>query len=301
MSTEYVHLAKHYNGAFVFLAYVIAVAGSWSTVELLLKRTGNNGLYNVGLLVGAGIAFGSTATWGMHFVGNQALTIHIRGQDKGVALSYGVGYTLLSLVVAVLAMILAFAFIGLRFDNRHGHHGRIQERETELEKFDPEGQFDLEPPPVTEGHKADEALQQTQTRDGDNKRFSWNMNSNHNNNQANSTHVDLPGKRPRPTSHGSSFNRPVFEDGGSDDGEFDEGGEFGINPAGLSLGSIAKILVAGIISGGGVAGMRKHSVSRFGKPSRADPCSRVQTTSGSFRSTRSLTSGTRPTRWSCPS
>ena len=25
--TEYVHLAKHYNGAFVFLAYVLAVAG----------------------------------------------------------------------------------------------------------------------------------------------------------------------------------------------------------------------------------------------------------------------------------
>jgi hypothetical protein len=253
-SSEWVHLAKHYNGAFVFLAYVIAVAGSWSTVELLLKRTGNNGWFNVMLLVGAGIAFGSTSTWGMHFVGNQALSIHIPGQNKGISLSYGVGYTMLSLVVAVLAMILAFAFIGLRFDSRKGHHGKIQERESQLEKFDPEGQFELEPPPAPEGHKIDEALQRSTTRDGDNKRFSWNIA------KGSSTVVDLPGKRPRPNSNGSSLNKPPFDDGESDDVSFEEGGDFGVNPAGLSIGSIAKILVAGIISGGGVAGMRKHNI-----------------------------------------
>lgn len=159
---------------------------------------------------------------------------------------------MLSLVVAVLAMILAFAFIGLRFDNRNGHHGKIQERESQLEKFDPEGQFELEPPPISEGHKVDEAFQTSATREGDNKRFSWNLQ------KANSTVVDLPGKRPRPVSAESSFNKPSYDDN-TDHDELDDGGEFGVNPAGLSVGSIAKILVAGIISGGGVAGMRKQT------------------------------------------
>lgn len=70
---QYIQLRTHYQGGFVFLAYVVAVVGSWTTVELLLRRTGGRGAYNIALLVGAGVAFGSTATWGMHFVSSQAL------------------------------------------------------------------------------------------------------------------------------------------------------------------------------------------------------------------------------------
>lgn len=65
---RYVQLRTHYQGGFVFLAYVVAVVGAWTTIELLLRRTGGRGSYNIGLLIGAGVAFGSTATWGMHFV-----------------------------------------------------------------------------------------------------------------------------------------------------------------------------------------------------------------------------------------
>jgi len=237
----------------------------------------------------------------MHFVGNQALTIHLQGEDKGISLSYGVGYTVLSLIVAVLAMILAFAFIGLRFDSRKGHHGRLQERESQLEKFDPEGQFDLDPAPHSEAHKADDALQPVQTGEGENKRFSWSMA------KGASTVVDLPGKRPRPASHGSSFNKQNFDDASSDDNEFDQGGDFGINPAGLSLASIAKILIAGIISGGGVASMREPSASLVPQSSERSRTDLVffhfvlQTTSGSSRSTLCRGSGTVPTWWYCRS
>lgn len=68
MSTQYVKLHVTWSGGYVALAFLLAVAGSWTTVELLLRRTGGSGLYNILLLVGAGIAFGSTATWAMHFV-----------------------------------------------------------------------------------------------------------------------------------------------------------------------------------------------------------------------------------------
>jgi NO-binding membrane sensor protein with MHYT domain len=65
---QYLQLRTQYQGGFVFLAYVVAVVGAWTTIELLLRRTGGRGSYNIGLLIGAGVAFGSTATWGMHFV-----------------------------------------------------------------------------------------------------------------------------------------------------------------------------------------------------------------------------------------
>lgn len=245
MSTQYIALERHYSAGFVVLAYVVAVVGSWSTVELLLKRTGNSGIWNASLLVGAGIAFGTTATWGMHFIGNQALTLRQPGTTTGgVQLSYGVGFTLLSLVVAVLAMILAFSFIGLRFDGARRKH----EREVELEKFDPEGQFDLEPTPPAL------SLEQTPTdhkTESDSKRFSWNGAKA----QQSVISLPLPGKRSRPDSMDSTKKR-AMDDGDSFDSEND-GGEFGVNPAGLSGWAIAKILGAGIICGGGVAGMRE--------------------------------------------
>lgn len=65
---NYIELTARYNGVYVFVAYVIAVVGATTTLELLLRRTGGSGRWNIMLMIGAGIAFGSTATWGMHFV-----------------------------------------------------------------------------------------------------------------------------------------------------------------------------------------------------------------------------------------
>lgn len=68
MSPTYIKLETHYQPGFIVLSYVVSLVGAWTTLELLLKRTGGSGLYNVLLLIGAGVAFGSTATFGMHFV-----------------------------------------------------------------------------------------------------------------------------------------------------------------------------------------------------------------------------------------
>ena len=64
----YIQLTSIYNGGYIVLAYCVSVVGAWTTIELLLRRTGGAGKWNALLLVGAGIAFGSTATFGMHFV-----------------------------------------------------------------------------------------------------------------------------------------------------------------------------------------------------------------------------------------
>lgn len=65
---DWIELTAHYNGGYVVLSYLVSFVGAWTTLEMLLKRTGSTGLWNVMLLFGAGIAFGSTATFGMHFV-----------------------------------------------------------------------------------------------------------------------------------------------------------------------------------------------------------------------------------------
>lgn len=65
---DWIELSAHYNGGYVVLSYLVSFVGAWTTLEMLLKRTGSTGLWNVMLLFGAGIAFGSTATFGMHFV-----------------------------------------------------------------------------------------------------------------------------------------------------------------------------------------------------------------------------------------
>lgn len=65
---ELVELVPRYTGIYIFLSYLVSFIGSWTTIEMLLKRTGMTGVWNIALLLGAGIAFGSTATFGMHFV-----------------------------------------------------------------------------------------------------------------------------------------------------------------------------------------------------------------------------------------
>ncbi|GAA5800337.1 hypothetical protein HPULCUR_005764 [Helicostylum pulchrum] len=55
---------------------------------------------------------GGVGIWSMHFIGNNSLTITIKGGDKH-QLSYATGFTFVSLIVAILTMFLAFAFVGI--------------------------------------------------------------------------------------------------------------------------------------------------------------------------------------------
>lgn len=74
-------------------------------------------MYNVLLLVAAGICFGSVSTFSMHFIGNQSLVLHHPlEQERGypsLTLAYASGWTVLSLVVSCTCMIGAFFVMGL--------------------------------------------------------------------------------------------------------------------------------------------------------------------------------------------
>ena len=117
MPANYVQLVPHFNGGFIVLSYAIAFVGSLCTLELLIRRTTNYGWRNQILLTSAGITFGAVSTFAMHFIFNNALSLHHPKQPKGypyIHLAYDAGYTILSLVASCLAMTLAFYIMGTR-------------------------------------------------------------------------------------------------------------------------------------------------------------------------------------------
>lgn len=293
----YIELTAHYNGAFIFLSYLVSFVGSWTTLEMLLKRTGSTGKWNVMLLLGAGIAFGSTATFGMHFVrparfwsvrgdprvgrlttapsvpqvGNQAVTLRFPPpwEGTGAPLSYNAGYTILSLVVAILSMILAFSFIGLRF-NAPQWRSRLTDEE--------QGSTATSEKSAIAGHEDEEGLATPEAVDKNpdmatGAAFDPDLKIEPGQQQ---TRFHLPGVRKvsltpsafnisLPKRRDSAFDdekRPpppgVDED---EDDESSDGGEFGIGAAKVSPWGVAKILLAGIVCGGGIAAMRASLVS----------------------------------------
>ncbi|GJN90806.1 hypothetical protein Rhopal_003820-T1 [Rhodotorula paludigena] len=261
----YIELTAHYNGAFIFLSYLVSFVGSWTTLEMLLKRTGSTGKWNVMLLLGAGIAFGSTATFGMHFVGNQAVTLRFPApwEGTGAPLSYNAGYTILSLVVAILSMILAFSFIGLRF-NAPQWRSRLTDEE--------QGSTATSEKSAIAGHEDEEELATPEAVDKNpdmatGAAFDPDLKIEHGQQQ---TRFHLPGVRKvsltpsafnisLPKRRDSAFDdekRPPPPDVDEDeDDESSDGGEFGIGAAKVSPWGVAKILLAGIVCGGGIAAM----------------------------------------------
>ncbi|WVW79789.1 hypothetical protein I302_101759 [Kwoniella bestiolae CBS 10118] len=112
----YVELKQHFDAGFIVLSYVIAFVGSLCTLELLIRRTTNTGWRNQLLLASAGVCFGAVSTFAMHFVFNNALSLHHPMMDEksypALYLSYDPGFTVLSLVVSCLAMTTAFFVMG---------------------------------------------------------------------------------------------------------------------------------------------------------------------------------------------
>ncbi|KAG1051665.1 hypothetical protein G6F43_006146 [Rhizopus delemar] len=102
---------QNYNGGIVFVSYLISVIGAQTTLELLTKRTHIHGLYNWFLLTAAAFVMGAVTIWSMHFIGNNSLDLRIN--DKSYQLSYRVGYTFASLIVAIVCMFISFTFVGI--------------------------------------------------------------------------------------------------------------------------------------------------------------------------------------------
>ncbi|GAA5872140.1 hypothetical protein JCM3774_002281 [Rhodotorula dairenensis] len=228
---DFVELRVHYTGVYIFLSYLVSFIGSWTTIEMLLKRTGSSGWWNILLLLGAGIAFGSTATFGMHFIGNQSVTLQFAPpwEGTGVPLSYNAGFTILSLVVSCVSMILAFSFIGLRI-RLPVARARIEDVE-DAPAPDPAYDLDAKPDPYARHQDATTDLPQI-------------LGSNH-------TELATVGPPGGSTVKRKEKRRARVEDE-DDEGEQDE---FGVGAARVSAWGVVKILLAGIVCGGGIAAM----------------------------------------------
>ncbi|KYK58808.1 MHYT domain signaling protein [Drechmeria coniospora] len=95
-----------FNGGFVCLSYAISLIGTNTTLELIRRRTSHRGSHNFMLLIGAAIAMGGIAIWSMHFIGNRAIYM-LDGQES-FQISYSTSLTVLSLIVPILVLSLAF-------------------------------------------------------------------------------------------------------------------------------------------------------------------------------------------------
>jgi hypothetical protein len=173
------------------------------------------------------------------------VTIHLPppSEGQGIPLSYNIGYTVLSLVVACLSMILAFSFIGLRLDaRRQPESSSVDEDEprnsgNEKEFVDPE----------TGMRSPDEEIPTQDELDTKDRRSSWHPRSGSLVPSKAAAIINLPRRQKE---------KEAITEKAADEAEEDEG-EFGTRPAKVSIAGMAKILTAGIIAGGGIAAMRE--------------------------------------------
>ncbi|GAA5944147.1 hypothetical protein JCM3775_001080 [Rhodotorula graminis] len=273
---DWIELSAHYNGGYVVLSYLVSFVGAWTTLEMLLKRTGSAGVWNVMLLCGAGIAFGSTATFGMHFVGNQAVTLRFPPpwQGTGAPLSYNAGFTILSLVVSCISMIIAFSFIGLRFnaprwrppvvDEEHGSSASGEEKGTvvapEYDDVAATDGVDRKDMHLATGGAFDPDLKvaPAPSPPGPDQQTRFNLpHGRHRSSDPSAFSVSLPkrdGTGGGRSSTAADKRRERTEVDDEDDTTVDDG-EFGVGAAKVSLWGVSKILLAGIVCGGGIAAM----------------------------------------------
>lgn len=119
---------RRYNLGFVILSIIISYIGSWTTLELIHKRTFSRGWYNWyeaipphprlksnlrdrWLLIGASISMGGIATFSMHFVASRAIVL---GDGiPQIQLTYAAGFIALSFFVPILVTLAAFTIINL--------------------------------------------------------------------------------------------------------------------------------------------------------------------------------------------
>ncbi|PWN33361.1 uncharacterized protein FA14DRAFT_161253 [Meira miltonrushii] len=103
------HIPQRYNGAIVFASVFVAILGAHSTLVILGKRTGNTGTRNALLLLWAAMTMSCVGIWGMHFIGMNFRLEPVPGISWYVAFSPG--FTVFSLIVPFIALILAFVFV----------------------------------------------------------------------------------------------------------------------------------------------------------------------------------------------
>ncbi|KAG4301355.1 hypothetical protein PCK1_002281 [Pneumocystis canis] len=103
-------VSQHISVKIILLSYFISILGSFTTLELLRRRTSIRGMFNWSLLVCSALTMGGVAIWSMHFLGNRAIIFH-NGLPE-YQLAYNMGFTALSFFLPVLVLLLAYLLIG---------------------------------------------------------------------------------------------------------------------------------------------------------------------------------------------
>ncbi|PWN46283.1 hypothetical protein IE81DRAFT_2818 [Ceraceosorus guamensis] len=93
----------------IVASVAVSVLGSYATLLLLGKRTGNKGIRNVAFLLMAAVTMSSVGIWGMHFIGMHMTLQPINGINW--YFSYSPGWTVFSLFAPMLALAAAFLFL----------------------------------------------------------------------------------------------------------------------------------------------------------------------------------------------
>lgn len=103
----------HYDIKLVALSYLVSVLGSASALSSARQISGASDASRKFWIANAAFAMGGIAIWSMHFIGMVAFKMNI-------PVSYGVGLTLVSLAIAILATGLGF-FVVERARNARGY------------------------------------------------------------------------------------------------------------------------------------------------------------------------------------
>nr|CAG8589006.1 4652_t:CDS:10 [Entrophospora candida] len=106
------HIEVHQetNYLIVAISYCVSVLGARTALELLGKRTSHLGAMNWFRLIGAAFSMGFVGIWTTHFIGMKAC---ILGDGSPQAqLGYDPWYTILSLIVPLVVLTLAFLLVG---------------------------------------------------------------------------------------------------------------------------------------------------------------------------------------------
>ncbi|KAE9021244.1 hypothetical protein PR002_g12300 [Phytophthora rubi] len=109
MSSDENTISQHWMESKIFLSYLIAVTGSFCTIQLMEKwRSAIETRDKFILLLLSSVALGGCGIWSMHFTGMNALEL-VRDDGTVLTVDFEAGLTILSLICAVGGV-----FVGLK-------------------------------------------------------------------------------------------------------------------------------------------------------------------------------------------
>lgn len=104
-------MSHSYDAGFIVLSYLVSLAGCWTSLELLHRRTGTRGYYNWYLLLAAACTMGAVAIWSMHYIGNRAIVM--ANGEADLQIQYNPGFTAGSFFLPVCVVGIAFYFFSV--------------------------------------------------------------------------------------------------------------------------------------------------------------------------------------------